>query len=66
LGERHVTRKLYARCDWKGNDKGSTGVVTLLGRTGPFAVIQGKGKFNFVALTPMANWDAIEWGSETP
>ena len=23
-------------------------------------------RFNFVALTPMANWDAIEWGSETP
>jgi hypothetical protein len=58
--------KLYARCDWKGNDKGSTGVVTLLGGTGPFAGIKGKGKFNFVAVTAVVNWDDIEWEWETP
>jgi hypothetical protein len=60
------SHKLYARCDWKGNDKGSSGLVTLLGGTGPFTGIKGKGKFNFVAVTPVVNWDDIEWDWETP
>lgn len=58
--------KLFARCDWKGNDKGSSGIVTLLGGTGPFAGIKGKGKFNFVGVSPVVNWDDIEWDWETP
>jgi hypothetical protein len=60
------SHKLYARCDWKGNDKGSSGVVTLLGGTGPFTGIKGKGKFNFVGVTAVVNWDDIEWDWETP
>ena len=66
LGERQVTRKLYTRCGWKGDDKGSTGVVTLPGGTGPFAGIKGKGRFDFVALTQLVNWDDIEWAWEMP
>jgi hypothetical protein len=58
--------KLFARCDWKGNDKGSSGLVTLLGGTGPFAGIKGKGKFNFVGVTSVVNYDDIEWEWETP
>jgi hypothetical protein len=58
--------KLFARCDWKGNDKGSSGIVTLLGGTGPFVGIKGKGKFNFVGVSPVVNWDDIEWDWETP
>jgi len=58
--------KLFARCDWKGNDKGSTGTVTVLGGTGPFAGIKGKGKFNFVGVTDRVFWDDIEWDWETP
>ncbi|MBK8019746.1 MAG: hypothetical protein IPK20_25690 [Betaproteobacteria bacterium] len=58
--------KLYARCDWKGNDHGSSGVVTLLGGSGPFSGIKGKGKFNFVSVSPVVNWDDIEWEWETP
>ncbi len=58
--------KLYARCDSKDNPKGSTGTVTLLGGTGPFAGIKGKGKFNFVAVTDRVFWDDIEWEWETP
>jgi hypothetical protein len=58
--------KLYARCDWKLNDKGSSGTVTLLGGTGPFTGIKGKGKFNVVTVSPVVMWDDIEWSWETP
>lgn len=58
--------KLFARCDSKANPQGGTGVVTLLGGTGPFAGIKGKGKFNFVSVTSVVNWDDMEWDWETP
>ncbi len=58
--------KLFARCDSKASATGSTGVITLLGGTGPFSGIKGKGKFNFVGVTPVVNWDDIEWEWETP
>ena len=58
--------KLFARCDGKNNEKGATGTVTLLGGTGPFAGIKGKGKFNYVAVTDRVAWDDIEWEWETP
>jgi len=58
--------KLFARCDSKASTTGSTGIVTLLGGTGPFSGIKGKGKFNFVGVTPVVNWDDIEWEWETP
>jgi hypothetical protein len=58
--------KLFARCDWKLNDKGSSGSVTLLGGTGPFTGIKGKGKFNHGSVTPVVSWDDIEWDWATP
>lgn len=58
--------QLFVRCDSKDNPKGSTGTVTLLGGTGPFAGIKGKGKFNFVGVTDRVFWDDIEWDWETP
>jgi hypothetical protein len=58
--------KLYARCDWKGNEKGSSGTVTLLGGTGPFTGIKGKGKFALMGVTQVVNYDDIEWDWETP
>ncbi|MCC7547129.1 MAG: hypothetical protein IT532_05125 [Burkholderiales bacterium] len=58
--------KLFARCDSKWSSTAVTGTVTLLGGTGPFAGISGKGKFNFVFVTPVVNWDDIEWNWETP
>ncbi|MCC7547083.1 MAG: hypothetical protein IT532_04895 [Burkholderiales bacterium] len=58
--------QLHARCDWKATATGSAGIVTLLGGTGPFAGIKGKGKFNFVAVNERVNWDDIEWEWELP
>jgi hypothetical protein len=58
--------KLFARCDWKGNEKGSSGIVTVLGGTGRFAGIKGSGKFNFVRVSDKVAWDDIEWSWELP
>lgn len=58
--------KLFARCESKANAQGATGTVILLGGTGPFTGIKGKGKFNFVGVTSVVNWDDMEWEWETP
>lgn len=58
--------KLFARCDSKATPTGSAGVITLLGGTGAFTGIKGKGKFNFVSVTDRVFWDDIEWDWETP
>jgi transposase len=52
--------KLYARCDGKANDEGSSGVVTLPGGTGPFSGIKSKGKFAFVGVTQAVNYDDVD------
>lgn len=57
--------KLFARCESKATPTGSTGTITLLGGTGAFAGIKGKGKFNFVGVTDRVFWDDIEWTWET-
>jgi hypothetical protein len=58
--------KLYLRCEGKANPTGATGTVTILGGTGPFSGMKGKGKFNFVTVTDRVFWDDIEWDWETP
>lgn len=58
--------KLFARCDSKATPTGSAGTITLLGGTGIFNGIKGKGKFNFVGVTDRVFWDDIEWDWETP
>lgn len=58
--------KLFARCESKATPTGSAGTVMLLGGTGPFSGIKGKGKFNFVGVTSVVNWDDMEWEWETP
>lgn len=59
--------KLFARCDYSNaTPTGSMGTVTVLGGTGPFSGIKGKGKYNFVGVTDRVFWDDIEWDWETP
>jgi hypothetical protein len=47
-------------------DGGGGGYCTLLGGTGPFTGIKGKGKFNVVFVTDRVSWDDMEWEWETP
>ena len=58
--------KLFGRCDAKATSKGGMGTVTILGGTGPFAGITGKGKFNVECVTDRVCWDDIEWEWQTP
>jgi len=58
--------KLFARCDSMATPKGGKGTVTLLGGTGPFSGIKGKGKFNVEFVSDRVAWDDIEWEWETP
>jgi hypothetical protein len=58
--------KLFARCDSKATPKGGAGTVTVLGGTGPFSGIKGKGKFNVEFVSDKVAWDDIEWEWETP
>ena len=58
--------KLFARCDSKATPSGGAGTVTLLGGSGPFNGIKGKGRFNVVFVTDRVAWDDIEWEWETP
>jgi hypothetical protein len=58
--------KVFARCDWKGTSFGSEGTVTILGGTGKYAGIKGKGNFRFTNVSPVVNWDVLEWDYEIP
>jgi len=58
--------KLFARCESKATATGSAGTVILVGGTGPFNGIKGKGKFNYVGVTSQVAWDDLEWDWETP
>ncbi len=58
--------KLFARCESHATPKGGAGTVILLGGTGPFTGIKGRGKFNVVFITERVSWDDMEWEWETP
>ena len=56
--------QVFARCDWKGQEGGGRH-VTMLGGTGKYAGIKGKGTFKFTNA-PVVNWDILEIDYEIP
>jgi hypothetical protein len=40
--------------------------VTILGGTGKYAGIRGKGTFKFTTVSPVVNWDILEIDYEIP
>jgi hypothetical protein len=58
--------QVVARCDWRGQEGGSAGTVTILGGTGKYAGIRGKGTFKFTSVSPVVNWDILEIDYEFP
>jgi hypothetical protein len=58
--------QLFARCDWRGQESGSAGTVTILGGTGKYSGIKGTGTFKFTNVSPVVNWDILEIDYEIP
>jgi hypothetical protein len=58
--------KVFARCEGKPTANGSEGIVVLMGGTGRYAGIKGKGNFYLTNVSPAAMWDVLEWEYEIP
>jgi len=58
--------KVFARCEGKPTANGSEGTVVLMGGTGRYAGIKGKGNFYLTNVSPSAMWDLLEWEYEIP
>jgi hypothetical protein len=59
--------KVFARCEATGAGRGyDEGVVTLLGGTGRYAGIKGKGKYHFSDVAGKVHWDVVEFDYEIP
>jgi hypothetical protein len=58
--------KVFARCEGRNTSSGSEGTVILIGGTGRYAGIKGKGTFNLTSVSDSAMWDVLEWEYEIP
>jgi hypothetical protein len=56
--------KLFARCEGKPSANGSDGTITIVGGTGPYAGIKGKGTFKLTNVSERVMWDILEWDYE--
>jgi hypothetical protein len=58
--------KVFARCEGKPTATGFEGIVVLMGGTGRYAGIKGKGNYYFTSVSPSAAWDVLVWEYEIP
>ena len=58
--------KVFARCEGKPGATGYEGIVVLMGGTGRYAGIKGKGTYSFTSVSPAAAWDVLVWEYEIP
>jgi hypothetical protein len=58
--------KVFARCDGRNTATGSEGTVTLIGGTGRYVGIKGKGTFLLTNVSDTVMWDVLEWEYEVP
>ncbi len=58
--------KVFAPCEGKPTPTGNEGTVTLVGGTGPYAGIKGKGSFKLTTVSDRVMWDILEWDYEVP
>ena len=59
--------KVFARCEGKPTASGvHEGIVVLIGGTGRYAGIKGKGNFYVTFVSDQALWDILEWDYEIP
>ena len=58
--------KVYGVCYGQSVADGYIGSVELIGGTGKYTGITGKGKYKVTTVTDRALWDLIEWDYEIP
>lgn len=58
--------RVYASCAGKAVEGGWEGTVQLLGGTGKYSGIKGKGKYKLYNVTERVLWDLLEWDYELP
>jgi hypothetical protein len=58
--------KVFARCEGKPTAGGAEGSVVLMGGTGRYAGIKGKGNFYVTFVSDQVLWDVLEWEYEIP
>jgi hypothetical protein len=59
--------KVFARCESKGTGNGADeGSVTLVGGTGRYTGIRGKGSYRFSDIAGKVHWDHLEFDYEIP
>jgi hypothetical protein len=58
--------KVFARCEGKPTPTGHQGTVELMGGTGRYAGIKGKGNFYLTNVSERTMWDVLEWEYEIP
>lgn len=58
--------KIFARCEGRPTSTGSEGTVLLMGGTGHYAGIKGKGTFSLTNVSSSVMWDVLEWEYEIP
>lgn len=56
--------KVFARCEGKPATGGHEGTVWLMGGTGPYSGIKGKGLFKLTNVADRVMWDVLEWEYE--
>ena len=58
--------QVFARCEGKPTATGWEGIVVLMGGTGRYAGIKGKGNYYLTNVSPTAMWDVLVWEYEIP
>jgi hypothetical protein len=58
--------KVFATCAGAAVQGGYEGTVQLVGGTGKFSGIKGKGRYKLVNVTERVMWDVLEWDYEIP
>lgn len=58
--------RVYASCAGKAVQGGYEGIVQLLGGTGRYNGIKGKGTYKLVNVSDRVMWDLLEWDYELP
>lgn len=58
--------KVFASCAGKAVQGGYEGTVQLIGGTGRYAGIKGKGNYKLTNVTERVMWDVLEWDYEIP